>query len=64
MKVKSKNLSEKAIDELVIAQEKDENAWTAIQSIKTRSSRGSREKFLQALSKMPKVEPDEDDKID
>ena len=60
----SKNLSEKAIDELVIAQANDEDAWTAIQSVKIRANRASREKFLQALSKVPKVEPDEDDRID
>ena len=64
MKVKDKNLSEKEIDELVIAQVNEENAWTDIQSVKNRAGRGSREKFLQALSKVPKVEPDEDDRID
>ncbi|MEJ7701363.1 MAG: hypothetical protein WKF71_17205 [Pyrinomonadaceae bacterium] len=57
MKVKDKNLSEKEIDELVIAQANKENAWTDIQFVKNRAERGSREKFLQALSKVPKVEP-------
>lgn len=64
MKVKNKKLSEKEIDGLVIAQANDENAWTDIQSVKNRAQRGSREKFLQALSKVPKVEPDQDDRID
>ena len=64
MKVKDKNLSEKEIDELVIAQANEENAWTNIQLVKNRAERGSREKFLRALSKVPKVEPDEDDRID
>ena len=63
MKVKDKNISEKEIDELLIAQANDDDVWTDIQSVKTRAERGSREKFLQALSKIPKVEPDEDDKI-
>ncbi len=63
MKVKKKNLSEKEIDELVIAQANDDNAWTDIQSVKNRAERGSREKFLKALSKVPKVESAEDDKI-
>ncbi len=60
MKVRKKNLSEKEIDELVIAQANDDNAWTDIQLVKNRAGRESREKFLQALSKVPKVESDED----
>ncbi len=60
MKVKD----EKEIDETVIAQADDENAWTDIQVVKNRAKRGSREKFLQALSKVPKVEPDEADRIE
>jgi len=40
------------------------SAWTTIEYLKERARRGSREKFLQALSKVPKVEPDEDDRID
>ncbi len=40
------------------------SAWTTIEYLKERARRGSREKFLQALSKVPKVEPDEDDKFD
>ena len=39
-------------------------AWTTIEYLKERAKRGSREKFLQALSKVPKVEPDENDRID
>ena len=60
MKVKD----EKEIDETVIAQADDETAWTNIQVVKNRAKRGSREKLLQALSKVPKVEPDEADKIE
>ncbi len=63
MKVKDKNLSEKEIDELVIARANKEDAWTDIQFVKTRAECGSREKFLQALSKVPKVKPDKGDKI-
>ncbi len=40
------------------------SAWTTIEYLKDRAKRGSREKFLQALSKVPKIEPDEDDRID
>ena len=64
MKVKKKNLSEKEIDEIVIAQANDENAWTDIEVIKNRAKRGSHEKFLNALSKVPKIPPDEEDKLD
>jgi hypothetical protein len=39
-------------------------AWTTVEYLKERAQRGSREKFLQALSKVPKVEPIEDDKFD
>lgn len=40
------------------------SAWMTIEYLKERANRGSREKFLQALSKVPKAEPDKDDKID
>lgn len=63
MKVKKNNLSERETDKLVIAQADVEKAWTDVQFVKQRPERRSREKFLQALSKVPKVEPDEDDKI-
>lgn len=39
------------------------SAWTTIEYLKERARRGSREKFLQALSKVPKAEPVEEDKI-
>ena len=64
MKDKDKILSEKEIDDWVITQADDEKSWTDIQFVKKRTERGSREKFRQALSKVPKVAPDEDDKID
>lgn len=35
-----------------------------IEKLKERAKRGSREKFLKALSKVPKIEPAEEDKID
>jgi len=63
MKVKDKKLLEKEIDELLIAQANEENAWTAIQLVKNRAERGSRETFLKVLSKIPKVEPDEGDRF-
>ena len=40
------------------------SAWATVEYLKERAKRGSREKFLKALSKVPKVEPDEEDKID
>ncbi len=40
------------------------SAWATIEYLKERAKRGSREKFLKALSKVPKVEPDENDKIE
>ncbi len=47
----------------VITQADDENAWIDIQSVKNCARRGSREKFLKALSKVPKSAPDEEDEI-
>ena len=64
MRVKKKNLSESEIDKKVIAQADNENAWTDIKILKKRAKRGSHERFLQALSKVPKVKSDEDDKFD
>ena len=40
------------------------SAWATIEYLKERAKRGSREKFLKALSKVPTVEPDEADKIE
>ncbi len=60
MKVKDKNET----DRKVIAQTNDKTAWSDFQLLKNRAKRGSREKFLQALSKVPKVEPAEEDRID
>ncbi|MGI8669004.1 MAG: hypothetical protein ACR2J3_04050 [Aridibacter sp.] len=59
----NKKLTENEIDEIVISKIDDENAWEEIKQIQKRAERGSREKFLQALSKVPKVEPSEEDKI-
>ena len=39
------------------------SAWMTIDYLKERAARGSREKFLQALSKVPDVEPDERDHL-
>lgn len=55
-------LSEKEIDEHIIAQADDEAVW--IDVFKKRAERGSREKFLEILSKVPKVEPDPEDRIE
>ena len=38
-------------------------AWAAEDYLQQRAARASREKFLQALSKVPDVEPDERDKM-
>jgi len=40
------------------------SAWATVEYLKERARRGSREKFLQALGKVPKVEPDEEDKLE
>lgn len=40
------------------------SAWMTIEYLKERAARGSREQFFNALSKVPKVEPDENDKIE
>ena len=64
MKVKKKNFSENEIDGFVIAQADDESAWAKIDYFNERAKRGSREKFLKALSNVPKVEPDEKDTIE
>ena len=40
------------------------SAWATIEYLKEKAKRGSREKFLKALSKVPKVEPDEEDRIE
>jgi hypothetical protein len=40
------------------------SAWSTVEYLKERATRGSREKFLKALNKVPKVAPDEDDRID
>ena len=58
----NKKPSEKEIDEVVIAQADNKDNWT-IENLKKKAKCGSREKFLQALSKVPKVEPDEEDKM-
>jgi hypothetical protein len=55
--------SEKEIDDLVIAQADEENAWT-IEHLKEKAKRGSAEKFPDALSKVSKIAPDEADKIE
>ncbi len=39
------------------------SAWATLEYLKDRAKNGSREKFLNALSKVPKVEPKEEDKM-
>ena len=39
------------------------SAWMTVDYLKERAARGSHEKFLQALSKVPDVEPDESDRL-
>jgi hypothetical protein len=39
------------------------SAWATVEYLKERAKCGSREKFLNALSKVPKVAPDEEDTI-
>ena len=39
------------------------SAWMTVDYLKERAARGSREKFLQALSKVPDAEPDEQDHL-
>jgi hypothetical protein len=40
------------------------SAWATVEYLEERAKRGSREKFLRALSKVPDIEPEEDDRID
>ncbi len=40
------------------------SAWTTLDYLKKRAERGSREKFLAALEKVPSVEPDPEDRLD
>ena len=50
------------VDELFVAAFADQMAqW---EWLETRAARGSREKFLAALSKVPDVEPEEYDRIE
>ena len=39
------------------------SAWMTVDYLKERAERGSHEKFLQALGKVPDVEPDERDRL-
>ena len=38
-------------------------AWTTVEYLKQRAVRGSRQKFQQALSKVPDVEPEDRDRL-
>lgn len=40
------------------------SAWETLDCLQERAKRGSRDKFLEALSKIPDVEPDGWDKIE
>jgi len=40
------------------------SAWSTVEYLKDRALRGSREKFMQALDKVPKVPAEPDDRID
>lgn len=39
-------------------------AWMTVEYLEQRAANGSRERFLQALSKVPDAEPDEQDRIE
>jgi hypothetical protein len=64
---KVKELSEKegiTVDQFVSSAIAEKaSAWSTVEYLRERASRGSREKFLKALSKVPKTEPAEEDKI-
>lgn len=62
--MKKKQIAENEIDKIVIAQADNDIAWTQYEYLKKRAERGNREKFLKALSKVPKIEPDENDRIE
>ncbi len=40
------------------------SVWSSLDYLDERAKRGSREKFLAAMAKVPNVEPDEWDKLD
>lgn len=64
---KVKELSEKegiTIDQFVSSAIAEKaSAWSTVEYLQERAKRGSREKFLKALSKVPNVEPAEEDRI-
>lgn len=64
---KVKELSEKegiTIDQFVSSAIAEKaSAWSTVEYLQERAKRGSREKFLKALSKVPNIEPAEEDKI-
>lgn len=64
---KVKELSEKegiTIDQFVSSAIAEKaSAWSTVEYLQERAKRGSREKFLKALSKVPKIEPAEEDRI-
>ena len=39
-------------------------AWLTVEYLEQRAARGSREQFRQVLSKVPDVEPDEQDRLE
>lgn len=39
-------------------------AWTTIEYLERRAAQGNKQRFLQALSKVPDVEPDEQDRLE
>lgn len=40
------------------------SAWMTLDYLRERAKRGSREKFLEIMERVPDVEPDEEDRLD
>jgi len=53
-----------SVDQFIASAIAEKASWDTLEYLKERAKRGSRDKFLEALSKVPDVEPDEWDKID
>ncbi len=65
---KVRELSEKegiSVDQFISSAVAEKaSAWATLEYLEERAERGSREKFLKALDKVPKVEPEKEDRID
>ena len=66
VRIRNKKVSpeEEKIDQIVIAEADRDEAWDEIEYLKEGANRGSREKFLEVMNRVPDVEPGEVDRFD